>query len=305
MFLFLVGVVSAQLSPDFYVKTCPEALPAIERVVRDAVAEEKGMGASLLRLQFHDCFVNGCDGSVLLDDTPTMTGEKTARPNNNSLKGFDVIDRIKSTIESICPGVVSCADIVTIAARDSVVALGGPYWTVLLGRRDSTTANLNGANSDIPAPTLNLSNFITSFANKGLNAGDLVTLYGAHTIGKARCTNFRNRIYNETNIDSSYAEDLQEDCPATGGDNNRAPLDNETPTVFDNEFYKELMEKKGLLHSDQQFYNGGSTDSQVESYGNHPEAFYAAFGNAMIKMANISPLTGSQGEIRNNCRKAN
>lgn len=67
--------------------------------------------------------LQGCDGSVLLDDTPTLTGEKTAAPNNNSIRGFEVIDTIKSSVEAICPQVVSCADILAIVARDSVVAV--------------------------------------------------------------------------------------------------------------------------------------------------------------------------------------
>ncbi|GLT45516.1 hypothetical protein SLA2020_193440 [Shorea laevis] len=304
LFLFLFGVASAQLCPDFYEKTCPGALPAIENVVRTTVANESRMGASLLRLQFHDCFVNGCDGSVLLDDTPTMKGEKTAPPNNDSLRGFDVIDRIKAEVESLCPGVVSCADIITIAARDSVVALGGPYWTVLLGRRDSTNANFSGT-IDIPSPFLNMSGLITAFANKGLSASDLVTLYGAHTVGQTRCAIFRSRIYTENNIDPSYAASLRTICPAAGGDDNLAPLDTETPTVFDNDIYKDMMMEKGILHSDQQFYSGGSTDSQVEGYSNNPAAFAVDFGYAMIKMANIRPPTGTSGQIRLNCRKVN
>ncbi len=60
---------------------------------------------------------------MLLDDTSTLTGEKTAGPNVGSLRGYDVIDTIKSQMESLCPGVVSCADILAVAARDSVVAV--------------------------------------------------------------------------------------------------------------------------------------------------------------------------------------
>lgn len=65
--------------------------------------------------------VKGCDGSVLLDDTVTLKGEKTASPNMNSLMGFEIIDQIKNKLESECPGIVSCADILTVAARDAVI----------------------------------------------------------------------------------------------------------------------------------------------------------------------------------------
>lgn len=73
------------------------------------------------------CGQQGCDGSILLDDTPTFTGEKTAGPNNNSVRGFEVIDTIKSQVEAICKQVVSCADIVAVAARDSVVAVSSIF----------------------------------------------------------------------------------------------------------------------------------------------------------------------------------
>ncbi|KAH9314526.1 hypothetical protein KI387_023153, partial [Taxus chinensis] len=120
--------------------------------------------------------LQGCDGSILLDDNTTFTGEKTAGPNNNSVRGYDVIDTIKTQVEASCSGIVSCADIVAIAARDSVVQLGGPTWTVLLGRRDSTTASLSNANSNIPAPTLNLSGLISAFSAVGLSTQEMIAL---------------------------------------------------------------------------------------------------------------------------------
>ncbi|KAH9612896.1 hypothetical protein KSS87_007855, partial [Heliosperma pusillum] len=120
----------------------------------------------------------GCDGSILLDDNSTFTGEKTAVPNNNSVRGYEVIDRIKTVVELVCPGVVSCADILAIAARDSVVALGGPTWSVVLGRRDSRTPNISAASTDLPGPSFNLSQLILSFSKKGLSVTDLVALSG-------------------------------------------------------------------------------------------------------------------------------
>ncbi|KAG0477028.1 hypothetical protein HPP92_013869 [Vanilla planifolia] len=302
--LFAVAAV-AQLSSTFYDTSCPNALSTIKSAVDSAVAKENRMGASLLRLHFHDCFVNGCDGSLLLDDTANFTGEKNALPNQNSVRGFEVVDDIKSQVEAVCSQTVSCADILAVAARDSVVALGGPTWTVKLGRRDATTASQSAANSNLPGPQFDLSALISAFSNKGLSTTDLVALSGAHTIGKARCVTFRTRIYNETNIDASYAASLQGNCPSAGGDGNLADLDVQTPTTFDNDYFANLVKQKGLLHSDQQLFNNGSTDSLVSTYSSDASQFSSDFTAAMVKMGDLEPLTGSQGEIRINCRKIN
>ncbi|XP_059669814.1 cationic peroxidase 1-like [Cornus florida] len=296
----LVGMASAQLTTNFYATSCPNALSTIKSAVTSAVSAEARMGASLLRLHFHDCFVNGCDASVLLAGL-----EQTAGPNANSLRGFNVIATAKSQVESLCPGVVSCADILAVAARDSVVALNGPSWNVLLGRRDSTTASASAANSNIPAPTLSLSGLISAFSGKGFTANEMVALSGSHTIGQARCTLFRNRLYNEANINSSFATSTKANCPSTGGDNNLSPLDVTSPTTFDNAYFKNLQTQRGLLHSDQQLFSGGSTDAQVNTYASNSATFFTDFANAMVKMGNLSPLTGTNGQIRTNCSKTN
>ncbi|XP_031267641.1 peroxidase 2-like [Pistacia vera] len=298
-------VFSATLSPSYYEHVCPQALPTIKRVVEAAVNKERRMGASLLRLHFHDCFVQGCDASNLLDSTSTIDSEKNANPNNNSARGFEVIDQIKNEVDKICGcPVVSCADILAVAARDSVVALGGPTWNVHLGRRDSTTANRTLADNDIPAPTMDLPALINNFKNQGLDESDLVALSGGHTLGFAKCRFFRDRIHDETNIDDDFAEDLQENCPRTGGDGNLSPLD-PTPARFDTGYFSNLLEEKGLLKSDQALLSGGSTDELVKTYSQNLDAFSADFANSMTKMGNIKVLTGNQGQIRSNCRRVN
>jgi hypothetical protein len=62
----------------------------------------------------------GCDGSILLDNSSSIVSEKFATPNNNSARGYPVVDAVKAALEEACPGVVSCADILAIAARISV-----------------------------------------------------------------------------------------------------------------------------------------------------------------------------------------
>jgi peroxidase len=116
---------------------------------------------------------------------------------------------------------------------------------------------------------------------------------------------FRDRIYNETNINSTYATSLKSNCSSSGGDDNIAPLDITSPVIFDNAYYKNLLNSKGLLHSDQQLFSGGSTDSQVTTYNTSSSTFNADFASAMVKMGNLSLLTGSSGQIRTDCRKIN
>lgn len=182
--------------------------------------------------------------------------------------------------------------------------LGGPSWTVPLGRRDARTASQSAANSQIPSPASSLATLISMFSAKGLSAGDMTALSGGHTIGFARCTTFRNRIYNDTNIDASFATTRRASCPASGGDATLAPLDG-TQTRFDNNYYTNLVARRGLLHSDQELFNGGSQDALVRTYSTNGATFARDFAAAMVKMGNISPLTGRNGEIRRNCRVVN
>ncbi|KAH9698595.1 peroxidase 5 [Citrus sinensis] len=278
----------AQLSPAFYDATCPRALKTIRTGIRNAVSRERRMAASLIRLHFHDCFVQGCDASILLDDSSSIDSEKNALPNFKSVRGFEVIDSVKSQLESVCPGVVSCADIVAVAARDASFAVGGPSWTVKLGRRDSTTASRSLA-ENLPSFTDGLDKLISTFATKGFSARDLVAL-------SAQCALFRDRIYsNQSDID----------CPASGGDSNLSPLDLVTPDSFDNNYFKNLVQNKGLHASDQVLFSGGSTDSIVDEYSKNRSKFKSDFAAAMIKMADISPLTGTARQIRRVCNFVN
>ncbi|KAM7277373.1 hypothetical protein ACFE04_019239 [Oxalis oulophora] len=298
-------ITNATLSSSFYSKSCPNLQTTVQNVMRQAVAKENRMAASILRLFFHDCFVNGCDGSILLADTATFTGEQNAGPNKNSARGFDVIDTIKSRVEAVCNATVSCADILALAARDGVVLLGGPSWAVPLGRRDSLTASQSAANTQIPSPLSSLSTLVSQFSSKGLSTHDLTVLSGAHTIGQANCGFFRSRIYNDTNINAAFAKTRKANCPVTGGDFNLAPLDIQTPRHFDNAYYKNLLTKSGLFHSDQELYNGGSQDALVKTYSTNGAQFASDFAAAMIKLSNISPLTGTNGEIRKTCSATN
>lgn len=103
----------------FYSRTCPRVESIVQATVRRHFGSDPTIAPGLLRMIFHDCFVQGCDASILIAGAST---ERTAGPNL-LLRGYEVIDDAKTQLEAECPGVVSCADILAIAARDSVVVV--------------------------------------------------------------------------------------------------------------------------------------------------------------------------------------
>uniref|UniRef100_J3LLQ6 Peroxidase n=1 Tax=Oryza brachyantha TaxID=4533 RepID=J3LLQ6_ORYBR len=305
------------MSPSYYDYSCPSVHDTVRRVIQEARVANPRAPASLLRLHFHDCFVNGCDGSVLLDNAGAMQSEKNAPPNNGSARGFDVVDTIKAALENACPGVVSCADILALAAEISVELSGGPSWNVVLGRRDGTTANFDGA-SELPGPRDAVGLLRQKFSDLGLDDTDFVALQGAHTIGRAQCRLFNDRLYNisgtmqpDQTLDMAYLNELRQCCPASEPESTTLRnLDPPTPDAFDNSFYANIVRNRGLLQSDQGMLSapGGAaatTAPIVVRFAGSQDDFFQSFATAMIKMGNIGSLTGSLGEIRRNCRVVN
>ncbi|KAH0915728.1 LOW QUALITY PROTEIN: hypothetical protein HID58_030174 [Brassica napus] len=307
-----------KLSPDFYAHSCPQVEDIVIDVLATTIATETRMAASLMRLHYHDCFLldlmrKGCDGSLLLDSIGGIVSEKNSVFNSQSVRGFEVIDQIKAQLEKECPGTVSCADVLTLAARDSSVLSGGPSWVVPLGRRDSINASLSGSNSNIPASNDSFKAILRKFNRHGLDVTDLVALSGSHTIGFSRCTSFRQRLYNQSGdgrpditLEESFAANLRKSCPIAGGEENLSVLDMVTAAKFDNNYFINLIKNMGLLYSDQILFSGNDISrGLVITYAQDQEVFFLQFAESMIKMGNISPLMGSNGEIRKNCRKIN
>ncbi|EFJ24033.1 hypothetical protein SELMODRAFT_102882 [Selaginella moellendorffii] len=304
------GHALASLSPTFYSSTCPNLTGIVRAAVQQVVASQPRMCASLVRLFFHDCHVNGCDASIMLNGS---NNEQFAFPNINSLRGYNVIENIKALVEAKCPNTVSCADIIVIVARECVMALNGPTWTVTFGRRDSLTANQTAANVELPPFFFNVSRLIANFQSHGLSVQDLVALSGSHTIGQGQCGNFKSRLYGPSLSSSPdymnpyYNQSLRSQCPSSGGDSNLSPLDLQTPVVFDNKYYKNLINFSGLFHSDQTLWSGGDwTVAQlVHTYAMDQARFFQDFATGMINMGNLKPLLAPNGQIRKYCGKVN
>ncbi|XP_059074911.1 peroxidase 5-like [Cryptomeria japonica] len=302
------------LSIGYYRHACPQAEEIVSKTVENAIKGNPGVAAALIRMHFHDCFVRGCDGSILIDSTTGNSAEKDSPANNPSLSGFDIIDSAKSRIEAECPGVVSCADIVAFAARDSAQQAGGLYWAVEGGRRDGRVSRASDIPGNLPPPSFDVNQLTQLFASKQLSQDEMVTLSGAHSIGVSHCSSFTaDRLYNfsgrgvqDPSMDPRYALQLKAKCPASSSSSSVVvPLDPLSPTNLDVKYYVDLQVKRGLLKSDQTLMTNDATSRLVKINAKYPTIWRKNFGRAMVKMGAIDVLTGSQGEIRKQCRVPN
>ncbi|CAL9055889.1 unnamed protein product [Musa banksii] len=297
----------------FYKTSCPDAEAIVRKPVSSYFSRDSTVSAPLLRLHFHDCFVRGCDGSVLLNSTETNLAEKEAMPNQ-SLDGFYVIDAAKAALEKACPGTVSCADIVALVARD-VVSLatgqGNSLYRVHTGRRDGFVSKASEAVANIPSAFSDFAELKAEFASKGLSVKDLAVLSGAHAIGNSHCFSFGKRLNNykgkgdiDPTLDPNYAMELRNKC--SPGINTVVEMVPGSSTSFDTKYYDLVGKRKGLFRSDEALLQDKRTRDYVYSRLHAPESsFFYDFGKSMMKMGKVGVLTGNAGEIRRNCALVN
>ncbi|XP_021719616.1 peroxidase 56-like [Chenopodium quinoa] len=302
------------LSVGYYGYSCPQAESIALNVIKESLYVDPTLAGPLLRMFFHDCFVRGCDASILLD-SPTKQGEKDAIPNL-TLRGYEIIDKVKSALEMHCPGTVSCADILAIVSRDVVVETGGAYWDVELGRRDGFVTSLTEALTSLPPPFFNITSLINSFIQKGLSVKDLVVLSGAHTLGVSHCSSFKNRLYNfngggdnsfDPTMDPKYVPALRKKCTKNGADV-IVEMDPRSSKKFDNDYFKQVSNNRGLFQSDAALLDNYDTKYYVEAHKNgrnEEKKFFEDFGVSMVGMGRIEVLTGNAGQVRKVCSKIN
>ncbi|KAL3509888.1 hypothetical protein ACH5RR_029289 [Cinchona calisaya] len=319
---------------DFYEQSCPNAEKIVMSEVQKILAQSqnKNAPAQLLRLFFHDCFIEGCDASILLTESNgTSMVERQAIPNQ-TLKGFEFIDIIKEELEKECPGIVSCSDILVLATRNFIILSGGPYYPVYTGRKDNNQSFFSKALSDIPRPNGNIIGTLRLFSLRGFSARETVALLGGHNIGKISCEFILPRINNnflglgspDSTLPSDFLEEIKLKCLESNSSFSNSESFTESSSISESErsmayfqelssspssqspfgthYYRSLMIGRGLLFADQQLMANEETAKVVVEYSlDDGTAFRTDFARAMVKMSNLVSLSGLEGQVRLNC----
>jgi peroxidase len=101
---------------------------------------------------------------------------------------------------------------------------------------------------------------------------------------------------------------LKSICPPNSGQffpTTTTSMDLITPTKLDNKYYVGLTNNLGLFKSDAALLTDATMKALVDSFVRSEATWKIKFARSMVKMGQIEVLTGTQGEIRRNCRVIN
>ncbi|ONK81575.1 uncharacterized protein A4U43_C01F30710 [Asparagus officinalis] len=252
----------------------------------------------------------GCDASILLetDYNKGITSELLSS-RNFGIRNIDSIAKIKSIVEEFCPGQVSCADIIALAAREAVAYSGGPKIVIPLGRKDSTMGSNLRADDELPSASTGVDDAVRIFMGREMSIEETVALLGAHTLGVGHCISIAHRLYNSNvnhreRIDSVFEAYLRLNCPTEVPITNYTFIVSDlTSLIFDNQYYRDVMSGRGLFSIDSDMSMDPRTVPIVRRFAEDQAYFFQVFSSAFVKLS--SAVNPEGGEIRRECRRIN
>ncbi|EYU29642.1 hypothetical protein MIMGU_mgv11b014936mg, partial [Erythranthe guttata] len=133
-----------------------------------------------------------------------------------------------------------------------------------------------------------------------------------HTLGFSHCTQITNRLYNfspgtpvDPTLNRQYATQLQGMCPRNVDPRVAIDMDPTSPRIFDNAYFQNLVQGKGLFTSDQVLFTDSRSRNTVTTWASNSQAFNAAFIQAITKLGRVGVKTGGNGNIRFDCGRFN
>ncbi|KAL5205961.1 hypothetical protein ABZP36_034170 [Zizania latifolia] len=270
LLLLLMGVICSvshgQLEVGFYSDSCPDAEDIVTGAVQDAAASDPTILPALLRLQFHDCFVRGCDASVLIRSA--RNDAETGGPS------FDVPTGRRDGLESNLRDADVLPDVI-----DSIEVLRSRFAASGLDDRDLVV--------------------LTAAHTIGTTACFFVKdrLYNYRLPGGG--------VGSDPSIPPAFVMELKARC-APGDFNTRVALDRGSERDFDDSILRNIRQGLAVIASDAALDRSNATRALVTAYlGAGSSRFSQDFVDSMVKMGSIGALTGDDGEIRDVCSEFN
>ncbi|CAD6238754.1 unnamed protein product [Miscanthus lutarioriparius] len=318
---------ASELEVGYYSKKCKGVEIVVKWHVIRALKANRRTGAALVRLLFHDCFVRGCDGSVLLDASSDNPHPEKEAPVNIGLAAFDLLEEIKAAVQKRCPGVVSCSDILIDLRRPrrgQRLSNGHVHFAVPAGRLDGFVSKTEEAQAELPDSTHDVQQLIDNFARKNFTVEELVILTGAHSIGQGHCSSFRGRLSEPSSqITPAYRDLLNYKCSQGSNppvNNNVRDEDYDVvarftpgftsrvrkiPDFLDNTFYHNNLAKIVTFHSDWTLLTHKEAFGHVVEYADNGTLWDEDFSESLLKLSKLPMPAGSKGEIRKKCSVVN
>ncbi|XP_013638612.1 PREDICTED: peroxidase 29 [Brassica oleracea var. oleracea] len=300
------------LSYNYYEKTCPRLDEIVRSSISPMFALDPTAPAALLRLMFHDCQVQGCDASILIEPSGDQQFTELDSAKNFGIRKRELIGSIKTSLEVECPQQVSCSDLIILVAREAVALTGGPLIAVPLGRKDSlSTPSKHVADSELPPSTADVDSILNLFAGIDMTIEESVAIMGSHSIGVTHCNNVLSRFDNENatnaNMDPRFQTFLRVVCPEFSPTSKTAEAtfvpNDQTSLIFDTAYYDDSIAGRGNLRIDSEIGVDPRTRPFVEAFAADQDRFFGSFSSAFVKLSSYKVLTGNNGVVRGVCDK--
>ncbi|KAF8769394.1 hypothetical protein HU200_006601 [Digitaria exilis] len=165
------------------------------------------------------------------------------------------------------------------------------------GRRDGLVSLASNVRRNIIDTGFSVDAMASSFTAKGLTLDDLVTLSGGE----------RSMTPVDGSMNTDYANELIRACSANGtvAAGTAVDCDAGSASVFDNRYFANLLDGRGLLRTDAVLVQNATTRAKVAEFAQSQDGFFASWAESYARLTNLGVKTGADGEIRRTCSSVN